>query len=90
MVIDEVGVSAQIADQGVALREIQGALGQRLANEPAHETVARGLAHVPEGRMIFANLSVYENLLIGAYLRRDKASFAKAFGTALKRSRVLH
>ncbi len=39
-----------------------------------HEIVARGLCHVPEGRLVFANLSVAENLALGAYLQRDSAS----------------
>lgn len=39
---------------------------------PAHKIVAHGLCHVPEGRMIFSNLSVHQNLLMGAYLQRDK------------------
>ncbi len=38
---------------------------------PAHALVARGLCHVPEGRMVFANLTIAENLRMGAYLRRD-------------------
>ena len=45
--------------------------GAPITNAPAHRLVARGLAHVPEGRMIFANLTVMENLRMGAYLRRD-------------------
>jgi len=45
--------------------------GEAITNIPAHQLVARGLAHVPEGRMIFANLTVMENLRMGAYLRRD-------------------
>ena len=45
--------------------------GANITNTPAHKLVARGLAHVPEGRMIFANLTVMENLRMGAYLRRD-------------------
>jgi branched-chain amino acid transport system ATP-binding protein len=40
---------------------------------PAHEIVAMGLAHSPEGRHIFPRLTIAENLLLGAYLRRDKA-----------------
>jgi branched-chain amino acid transport system ATP-binding protein len=44
---------------------------------PAHKIVARGLCHVPEGRMIFANLSVDENLAMGAYLQTDAALNAK-------------
>jgi branched-chain amino acid transport system ATP-binding protein len=45
--------------------------GGTITNTPAHKLVARGLAHVPEGRMVFANLTVMENLRMGAYLRRD-------------------
>ena len=45
--------------------------GANITNTPAHQLVARGLAHVPEGRMVFANLTVMENLRMGAYLRRD-------------------
>ena len=40
--------------------------GTNITNTPAHTLVARGLAHVPEGRMIFANLTVMENLRMGA------------------------
>ena len=39
---------------------------------PAHKIVSLGLSHVPEGRKIFANLTVLENLELGAYLRKDK------------------
>ena len=46
--------------------------GKNIAALPPHEIVARGLSHVPEGRMIFANLTVLENLQMGAYLVRDK------------------
>ncbi len=47
--------------------------GQNIAGLPAHEIVKRGLSHVPEGRMVFANLTVHENLMMGAYLQRDHA-----------------
>jgi branched-chain amino acid transport system ATP-binding protein len=46
--------------------------GKSIAGLPPHEIVKRGLSHVPEGRMIFANLTVLENLRMGAYLVRDK------------------
>ena len=52
-------------------------LGQDITSLPAHRIVARGLCHVPEGRMVFANLTVEENLAMGAYLRRDKAAIAE-------------
>jgi branched-chain amino acid transport system ATP-binding protein len=51
--------------------------GQPIQNLPAHEIVKRGLSHVPEGRMVFANLTVLENLKMGAYLRRNHAEIAK-------------
>ncbi len=46
--------------------------GQDLANLPAHRRTEQGLAHVPEGRMIFGNLTVEENLRLAAYARRDR------------------
>ena len=50
--------------------------GRNITNLPAHEIVQFGLAHVPEGRMVFANLTVLENLQMGAYLRSDKPGIA--------------
>ena len=53
----------------------QGSLtlaGEDLLNLPAHRRTRRGLAHVPEGRMIFGNLTVEENLRLAAYARRDR------------------
>jgi branched-chain amino acid transport system ATP-binding protein len=47
--------------------------GQNIAGLPAHQIVRLGLSQVPEGRMVFANLTVHENLMMGAYLQRDKA-----------------
>ncbi len=46
--------------------------GKSLAGLPAHEIVKLGLSQVPEGRMVFANLTVHENLMMGAYLQSDK------------------
>ena len=40
---------------------------------PAHKIVSLGMAHVPEGRRVFAELSVYENLKMGAYTRKDRS-----------------
>jgi branched-chain amino acid transport system ATP-binding protein len=45
--------------------------GEPLVGVPAHEVVLRGIAHVPEGRRIFNRLTVRENLMMGAYPRRD-------------------
>ena len=44
---------------------------QSLVGMPAHDVVLHGIAHVPEGRRIFNRLTVRENLMMGAYLRRD-------------------
>ena len=46
--------------------------GEDVTRLPSHELVARGMAHAPEGRGIFLNLTVKENLELGAYLRRDR------------------
>jgi branched-chain amino acid transport system ATP-binding protein len=74
------------AGKSTTLRAVSGLLkpksgeilydGQNIAGLPAHTIVARGLSHVPEGRMIFANLTVLDNLKMGAYLQRDKAVVA--------------
>jgi len=50
--------------------------GRDITRLPAHEIVKLGLAHVPEGRMVFANLTVLENLKMGAYLRSDRVGIA--------------
>ena len=46
--------------------------GQEITHMPAHKIVGMGMVHVPEGRRIFQGLSVYDNLLLGAYSRKDK------------------
>jgi len=58
--------------------------GKPITGLPAHQIVARGLAHAPEGRGIFANLTVDENLQMGAYLRKDSAAVAKDRERALE------
>jgi branched-chain amino acid transport system ATP-binding protein len=75
-------IGANGAGKSTTLRAISGLLkprageviyeGRSIVGLPPHQIVARGLSHVPEGRMIFANLSVLENLQMGAYLVRDK------------------
>ncbi len=52
-------------------------LGENISALAPHKIVARGLCHVPEGRMIFSNLTVDENLSMGAYLQTDHALIAK-------------
>jgi len=51
-------------------------LGEDVTRLESHQLVARGMAHAPEGRGIFLNLTVRENLELGAYLRRDRAGIA--------------
>mgnify|MGYP003603460475 CR=1 FL=1 len=46
--------------------------GENLNKVPAHQIPVMGIAHVPEGRRIFAEMTVYENLQMGAYIRNDK------------------
>lgn len=51
--------------------------GKDITKIPAHKIVSIGMAHVPEGRRVFADLSVYENLKLGAYTRKDKENLNK-------------
>jgi branched-chain amino acid transport system ATP-binding protein len=51
--------------------------GRELQGLPTHEIIRAGIALVPEGRRIFANLTVYENLLLGAYGRRDQPALTR-------------
>jgi branched-chain amino acid transport system ATP-binding protein len=79
-------IGANGAGKSTTLRAISGLIkarggkvrydGEDITNLPPHAIVARGLCHVPEGRMVFANLTVEENLRMGAYLRKDKAGVA--------------
>jgi branched-chain amino acid transport system ATP-binding protein len=74
------------AGKTTTLRTISGLLvptrgsvtleGQPLAGVAPHSVVLRGIAHVPEGRRIFNRLTVRENLMMGAYTRRDTAAIA--------------
>jgi branched-chain amino acid transport system ATP-binding protein len=52
--------------------------GKNIAGLPPHQIVKLGLSHVPEGRMIFANLTVMENLQMGAYLQTDRSAVRHA------------
>lgn len=80
-------IGANGAGKSTSLRAISGLVrarsgtvhfeGRPITTMPAHEIVRLGLAHVPEGRMVFANLTVMENLQMGAYLQKDKAVIAR-------------
>jgi branched-chain amino acid transport system ATP-binding protein len=75
-------IGANGAGKSTTLRAISGLVrvaggsivfdNREIANLSPHEIVACGISQAPEGRMIFANLTVQENLEMGAYLRRDK------------------
>ena len=59
--------------------------GKDITKVPAHKIVEMGIAHVPEGRRVFADLSVYENLIMGAYTRKDKAEIQESLVGVYKR-----
>ena len=59
--------------------------GQDITKVPAHKIVSLGMAHDPEGRRVFAELSVYQNLKMGAYTRKDKDEIAKTLEMVYKR-----
>ncbi|MBQ7371010.1 MAG: ATP-binding cassette domain-containing protein, partial [Blautia sp.] len=59
--------------------------GKDITKIPAHKIVEMGIAHVPEGRRVFADMSVYENLLMGAYTRKDKTEIADSLEKVYKR-----
>ena len=79
-------IGANGAGKSTTLRAISGLIkptagrisyaGGEIARLAPHLIVSRGLCHVPEGRMVFANLTVRENLKMGAYLQRDKTWIA--------------
>lgn len=75
-------IGANGAGKTTALHTISGLIpakrgsvtfnGVELTKTPAHKIVSMGMAHVPEGRRVFAQLTVYENLMLGAYTRKNK------------------
>lgn len=79
-------IGANGAGKSTTLRTVSGLVtpsagsicfdGMEISGQPAHRIVAAGLAHVPEGRLVFPELSVKENLRMGAYLRRDRKGIA--------------
>jgi branched-chain amino acid transport system ATP-binding protein len=80
-------IGANGAGKSTTLRNITGLVpltegeilfeGNPLKGVPTHEITARGISLVPEGRAIFANLTVLENLEMGAYLQKDRARNAR-------------
>lgn len=59
--------------------------GKEITKVPAHKIVSMGMAHVPEGRRVFAELSVYENLKMGAYTRKDKKEIEESLANVYTR-----
>ena len=80
-------IGANGAGKSTTLRTISGLVkasagsvtydGTELLGKPIHQILAAGVAQVPEGRRVFANLTVLENLKAGAYLRKDKDGIEK-------------
>ena len=59
--------------------------GQDITHVPAHKIVSMGMAHVPEGRRVFAQLSVLDNLKMGAFTRKDKDEIEESLIRVYKR-----
>ena len=80
-------IGANGAGKSTTLRALSGLVksssgtirydGQDITGLAPHKIVSRGLCHVPEGRMVFTNLTVRENLAMGAFLQKDKAWIAQ-------------
>ena len=80
-------IGANGAGKTTTLRTITGLLsptegrilfeGQEISGKPTHQLVARGISMSPEGRGVFANLTVRENLQMGAYLKKNRAEIAE-------------
>ncbi|MHB8993620.1 MAG: ABC transporter ATP-binding protein [Armatimonadota bacterium] len=68
-------ISGQVAPRGGTI----GFGGESLARIPAHRIVGRGIAHVPEGRGIFANLTVAENLKLSTWTRKDRHALPQEY-----------
>jgi branched-chain amino acid transport system ATP-binding protein len=75
------------AGKSTTLRTISGLLkprngeiwfdGKQITGLPAHKIVEMGICHAPEGRRVFANITVIENLELGAYIRNDRSGIQK-------------
>jgi len=80
-------IGANGAGKSTLLKSIAGLLppdsgeiyfeGQMIKQKPPHQVAALGIVYVPEGRRVFPRLTVLENLMMGAFLRRDRSSIAE-------------
>src|SRR5689334_17755944 len=87
-------IGANGAGKSTTLRTITGLLlpregqitfdGEEINGKPTHKLVARGISMSPEGRGVFANLSVKENLQMGAYLNKNKRDIATQMERAFR------
>jgi branched-chain amino acid transport system ATP-binding protein len=64
--------------------------GKDLTGRPPNEIVQHGISHVPEGRRLFKTLSVRDNLLLGAYLRQDRAAVQRDLDFVFSIFPILH
>jgi branched-chain amino acid transport system ATP-binding protein len=89
-------VGANGAGKSSTLRAISGLVpaapgssiqfeGKELTKVPPYRIPYLGISHVPEGRRIFASMTVQENLQLGAYCRKDKSAVEKDYGTVLEK-----
>ena len=88
-------IGANGAGKSTILRTISGLLraktgdvvfeGNPIASMPAEDIVRKGISQVPEGRRIFANMTVEENLELGAYIRSDKSGIRKDIDKVFER-----
>ncbi len=87
-------IGANGAGKSTTLRTISGLLkpkngsitfmGKNIAGVPAHQIVREGISQVPEGRRVFAEMTVMENLDLGAFVRKDKAGIQKDLKTVFE------
>ena len=103
LIVEEGGISTLIGANGsgksTVLKAISGLVkissgeiyydGERIDGKPPQDIVNMGIAHVPEGRRLFGLMTVKHNLLLGAYLQKDKGKIAKAFDRVYKHFPIL-
>ena len=88
-------IGANGAGKTTILHAVSGLLGKTngsvvfegtdITKVPSHKIVSMGMAHVPEGRRVFAQLSVLENLKLGAYTRNDKKEMEETLNMVYER-----
>ncbi len=88
-------IGANGAGKTTTLHTVSGLLGAKsgsvefdskeITHTPGYQIVRHGMSHVPEGRRMFSNLTVYENLMMGAYSRKDKAEIQQTLDIVYER-----